>query len=461
MTTRVERDTLGEVEVPANRYWGAQTQRSLENFRIGGHRFAPSVVRALGAVKMAGARVNLRLGKLDRGRADLIERAADEVFRNVLDEHFPLVVWQTGSGTQTNMNANEVIANRANELAGSRLGASSPVHPNDHVNLSQSSNDVFPTVMHLAVGARLRGRLLPSMAKLRGAIEQKSFEFRDIVKLGRTHLMDATPLTLGQEFGGWAAQLGHAERALFESLPGIDEIALGATAVGTGMGSHPEWAARVADELAAVTGLPLRTAPNKFAALAGHDALLRVSGALRQLATVCMKLGNDVRLLASGPRAGLGELLLPVNEPGSSIMPGKVNPTQAEALTMVAAHVMGADAGVGIAAAGGQLELNVFKPMILHAILESVELLADACESFTSHCVVGITPNREAIERHLERSLMLVTALSPLVGYDAAASIAKTAHERGCSLKEAGILLGLVGASEFDAWVKPEAMTHP
>jgi fumarate hydratase class II len=461
MSTRVERDTLGEVEVPANRYWGAQTQRSLENFRIGGHRFAPSVIRALGAVKMAGARVNLRLAKLDRGRADLIERAADEVFRNALDEHFPLVVWQTGSGTQTNMNANEVIANRANELAGSRLGAASPVHPNDHVNLSQSSNDVFPTVMHLAVGARLRGRLLPSLAKLRGAIEQKSVEFRDIVKLGRTHLMDATPLTLGQEFGGWAAQLGHAERALVESLPGIDEIALGATAVGTGMGSHPEWAERVADELAAVTGLPLRTARNKFAALAGHDALLRVSGALRQLATVCMKLGNDVRLLASGPRAGLGELLLPVNEPGSSIMPGKVNPTQAEALTMVAAHVMGADAGVGIAAAGGQLELNVFKPMILHAILESVELLADACESFTSHCVVGITPNREAIERHLERSLMLVTALSPLVGYDGAASIAKTAHERGCSLKEAGILLGLVGASEFDAWVKPEAMTHP
>ncbi|HVJ94294.1 MAG TPA: class II fumarate hydratase, partial [Labilithrix sp.] len=429
MTTRTEKDTMGEIEVPADRYWGAQTQRSLENFRIGGHRFAPAVISALGVVKKAAALVNRELGKLDAQRADAISRAADEVIQGKLDEHFPLVVWQTGSGTQTNMNANEVIANRANELAGSKLGVDGLVHPNDHVNMSQSSNDVFPTVMHIAVAARVRDRLLPAVDGLRSAVEGKAEAFADVVKIGRTHMMDATPLTLGQEMSGWAAQLAFAEKRIVESLDGLHELALGGTAVGTGMTSHPEWAPRIAAEIAKLTRVPFRTATNKFAALAGHDALVAMSGALRLLATVCMKIANDVRLLASGPRTGLGELLLPANEPGSSIMPGKVNPTQAEALTMVAAHVMGNDVAVGIAGASGHLELNVFKPMIVHDVLESVELLADASESFRDKCVVGIEPNREVISRHVASSLMLVTALSPKVGYANAAKIAKVAYE--------------------------------
>jgi fumarate hydratase class II len=460
MTTRTESDTMGRVEVPADRYWGAQTQRSVENFRIGGHRFAPAVIRALGVVKKASALVNLELGKLDRRRAELIARAADEVIAGKLDDHFPLVVWQTGSGTQTNMNANEVIANRANELAGVPLGAPGPILPNDHVNMSQSSNDVFPTVMHLAVAKRVRERLLPAVSALRGAIEERAARFADVVKIGRTHMMDATPLTLGQEMSGWAAHLAFAEKTIGGALDGLYDLALGGTAVGTGMSSHPEWAGRVAAEIARLTQAPFRSAPNKFAALAGHDALLALSSATRQLATVGMKVGNDVRLLASGPRAGLGELLLPANEPGSSIMPGKVNPTQAEALTMVCIHVIGNDVAIGIAGASGHLQLNVFKPMILHDALESVELLADACDSFREHCVVGIEPNREAIARHVASSLMLVTALSPLVGYVDAAKIAKTAYERNVTLKEAALSLGLVTEAQFDELVRPEAMTH-
>jgi len=461
MATRIEKDTMGEIEVPGDRYWGAQTQRSVQNFRIGGQRFSPPVIHALGIVKKAAARVNRDLGKLDAQRADVIARAADEVISGKLDDHFPLVVWQTGSGTQTNMNANEVIANRANELAGHALGTPGPVHPNDHVNMSQSSNDVFPTVMHIAVAARIRERLLSSIEKLRSAIEERSEAFADVVKIGRTHMMDATPLTLGQEMSGWAAQLAFAERKIVEALDGLYDLALGGTAVGTGVTSHPEWASRVAAEIAALTHAPFRSAPNKFAALAGHDALVAMSGALRLLATACMKLGNDVRLLASGPRAGLGELLIPANEPGSSIMPGKVNPTQAEALTMVAAQVMGNDVTVGIAGATGHLQLNVFKPVILRNVLESVELLADACESFGEKCVVGIEPNREVIDRHVASSLMLVTALSPVVGYANAAKIAKTAYERNITLKEAAVSLGLVTAEKFDEVVKPEAMTHP
>ncbi len=461
MAMRIERDTMGEIEVPADRYWGAQTQRSLQNFRIGGHKFAPALIHALGVVKKAAAHVNRELGKLDEQRADAIARAADEVISGKLDAEFPLVVWQTGSGTQTNMNANEVIANRANELLGAKLGTAGPVHPNDHVNMSQSSNDVFPTVMHLAVASRVRERLLPAVDALRSAIEEKAEAFADIVKIGRTHMMDATPLTVGQEMSGWAAQLAFSERKIVEALDGLYDLALGGTAVGTGMTSHPEWASRVASEIARLARAPFRSAPNKFAALAGHDALVALSGSLRLLATACMKIGNDVRLLASGPRAGLGELLIPANEPGSSIMPGKVNPTQVEALTMVCAHVMGNDVAVGIAGGSGQLELNVFKPMIVHNVLESVELLADACESFGEHCVVGIEPNRETIARHVASSLMLVTALSPVVGYANAAKIAKAAYERNVTLKEAAVSLGLVTEEKFDEIVKPESMTHP
>ncbi len=456
MSTRIEKDTMGTVEVPADRYWGAQTQRSLQNFKIGGHRFAPAVVHAFGVVKKAAAHVNLALGKLDAQRADVIARAADEVASGKLDDHFPLVVWQTGSGTQSNMNANEVIANRANELAGSKL-----VHPNDHVNMSQSSNDAFPTVMHVAVATRVRARLLPAVAHLRKAIEDKAVAFADVVKIGRTHLMDATPLTLGQEMGGWAAQLGFAEKQITLALDTVHDLALGGTAVGTGLNSHPEWADRVAAEIAKLTGMPFRSAPNKFAALAGHDALVAMSSATRVLATSCMKIANDTRLLASGPRAGLGELILPANEPGSSIMPGKVNPTQAEALTMVCAHVMGNDVAIGIAGASGHLELNVFKPMIVHDLLESVELLADACDSFRENCVAGIEPNTAQIARHVASSLMLVTALAPRIGYDAAAKIAKTAYEKDLTLKDAALQSGLVSAEQFDELVRPQDMVAP
>jgi fumarate hydratase class II len=463
MDHRVESDSMGSVEVPADRYWGAQTQRSLENFRIGGHRFPPAVIRAFGIVKKASALVNQDLGKLDAQRADLIARAAEEVIAGLLTDHFPLVVWQTGSGTQSNMNANEVIANRANELGGVPLAdrAKRTIHPNDHVNMSQSSNDVFPTVMHVAAATRIRARLLPAVASLRFAISAKAVAFADVVKIGRTHMMDATPLTLGQELSGWAAQLGFAEKKLGEGLEGLYDLALGGTAVGTGLNSHPEWADRVAQKIAELTAMPFRTAPNKFAALAGHDAMVAASGACRLLATACMKIGNDVRLLASGPRAGIGELILPANEPGSSIMPGKVNPTQAEALTMVAAHVMGNDVAIGIAGATGHLELNVFKPMIVHDLLESVELLADACESFQTKLVDGIEPDRDAIAKHVADSLMLVTALSPVIGYDTAAKVAKHAHEKKLSLKEAALELGVISADDFDAHVDPHKMIGP
>jgi fumarate hydratase class II len=463
MASRIETDSMGNVDVAADRYWGAQTQRSLANFRIGGHRFGRPVIGAFGIVKMASAHVNRDLGKLDPKLAGLIAEAAGKVEAGDLDDHFPLVVWQTGSGTQSNMNANEVIANVANEIGGTPLGSKTkgPIHPNDHVNMSQSSNDVFPTVMHVAAATRIAHRLLPAVTRLRAAITEKSDAFADIVKIGRTHMMDATPLTLGQEMSGWAAQLAFSEKRLAEAQDGLFELALGGTAVGTGLNTHPEWATRVAAKIAELTGLPFRTAPNKFAALAGHDAIVAASGATRVLATACMKIANDVRLLASGPRCGIGELILPANEPGSSIMPGKVNPTQAEALTMVAAHVMGNDVGIGIAGASGHLELNVFKPMLIHDLLESVDLLADACDSFRENLVVGIEPNRETIAKHVSHSLMLVTALAPLIGYDAAAKIAKTAYDKNLSLKDAAVASGLVTAEQFDAHVKPEDMVRP
>jgi fumarate hydratase class II len=463
MGNRIETDSMGNVEVAADRYWGAQTQRSLQNFKIGGHRFGRPVIGAFGVVKMAAAQVNRDLGKLDPKLAALISEAAGKVEAGDLDDHFPLVVWQTGSGTQTNMNANEVIANVANETFGTPLGGTTkgPIHPNDHVNMSQSSNDVFPTVMHVAAASRIAHRLSPAVLLLRLAITERSEAFADIVKIGRTHMMDATPLTLGQEMSGWAAQLAFTEKKLAEALDGLLDLALGGTAVGTGLNTHVEWAPRVAARIAELTGLPFRTAPNKFAALAGHEAIVAASGATRVLATACMKIANDVRLLASGPRCGIGELVLPANEPGSSIMPGKVNPTQAEALTMVCAHVMGNDVGIGIAGASGHLELNVFKPMLIHDLLESIELLADACDSFRENCIVGMDANRETIARHVSHSLMLVTALAPLIGYDAAAKIAKSAQEKNLSLKDAAVASGLVTAEQFDAQVKPENMVRP
>ncbi|HTQ43004.1 MAG TPA: class II fumarate hydratase, partial [Polyangiaceae bacterium] len=402
---RIESDSMGNIEVAADKYWGAQTQRSLQNFKIGGHRFGRPVIRAFGIVKKASALTNQDLGKLDAQKTGLIVRAADEVIDGKLDAHFPLVVWQTGSGTQSNMNANEVIANRAIELAGGTMGSKKPVHPNDDVNRSQSSNDVFPTVMHVAVALEIKERLLPAVAKLRGAIEKKSAEFADIVKVGRTHLMDATPLTLGQEMSGWAAQLAFCEKDLTRSLDGLHELALGGTAVGTGLNTHPKWAESVAKKIADLTSTPFRTAPNKFAALAGHEALASASGAMRTLAVACFKIASDVRLLGSGPRCGIGELHLPENEPGSSIMPGKVNPTQAEAMTMVCVQVMGNDATVGFAAAGGHFELNVFKPVIIRNVLESAAILADACHSFTDNCVVGMEANRDVIAKHVENTL--------------------------------------------------------
>ncbi|MFZ1642433.1 MAG: class II fumarate hydratase [Candidatus Contendobacter sp.] len=461
MAFRVESDSMGTVQVPADRYWGAQTQRSFENFRIGGHRFPPAVIRAFGLVKKAAALTNCALGQLAERKAALIVQAADEVIAGRLDDHFPLVVWQTGSGTQSNMNANEVIANRANELTGQPLGSKEPIHPNDDVNRSQSSNDVFPTVMHLAAVQQIQERLLPSMARFRAALEQKSAAFGDIVKIGRTHLMDATPLTLGQEFGGYAAQLTFAEKQIEGSLAGLYELALGGSAVGTGLNTHPDYARKVAARIATLTGLPFVTAANKFAGLAAHDAIVAASGATRVLAVACMKIANDIRLLGSGPRCGIGELILPANEPGSSIMPGKVNPTQAEALTMVAAQVMGNDVAIGIAGANGHFELNVFKPVMIHNLLESVGLLADACDSFTRHCVIGIEPNRDAIARHVSNSLMLVTALNPVIGYDHAAQVAKLAYEQNLSLKEAALRLGLLSGEDFDRYVRPDRMVHP
>ena len=459
--TRIESDSMGQIEVQADRYWGAQTQRSLQNFKIGGHRFGRPVIRAFGVVKKAAALENQELGKLDATKTDLIVRAADEVISGKLDDHFPLVVWQTGSGTQSNMNANEVISNRAIEMSGGVMGSKKPIHPNDDVNRSQSSNDVFPTVMHVAAALEIRERLLPAVAALRGALEKKSEEFRDIVKVGRTHLMDATPLTLGQEISGWVAQLAFCEKQIEQSLDGLYDLALGGTAVGTGLNTHPKWAVGVAQKIAELTKVPFRTAPNKFAALAGHEALVASSGAMRTLAVACFKIASDVRLLGSGPRCGIGELHLPENEPGSSIMPGKVNPTQAEAMTMVCVQVMGNDAAVAFAGASGHFELNVFKPVIIRNVLESAAILADACHSFTDNCVVGMEANRDVIAKHLENTLMLVTALNEVIGYDNAAKVAKLAHHENMTLRAAAAKLGLVKLEDFDRYVRPEKMISP
>jgi len=459
--TRSESDTMGTLEVPADRYWGAQTQRSLQNFVVGSDRFARPLIRALGLLKQAAATVNADLGLLPRDKAELICAAAREVADGRLDEHFPLVVYQTGSGTQTNMNANEVIANRAIELAGGMLGSKRPVHPNDDVNRSQSSNDTFPTAMNLAAVCETEERLLPALVSLRGALAAQADAHAALVKIGRTHLMDATPLTLGQEISGWVAQLGHAEAHIRAALPHARELAIGGTAVGTGLNSHPEYAARVAARLAEMTGLPFVSAPNKFEALAAHDGLVALSGALRGLAVALLKIANDVRWMGSGPRCGLGELRLPENEPGSSIMPGKVNPTQSESLTMVAAAVIGYDATVAFAGSQGNFELNVYKPVIIHHLLKSVELLADGCRSFERNCIAGMTPDRERIAAHLHNSLMLVTALNPHIGYDKAAAIAKQAHKEGLTLRQAALASGHVTGEQFDAWVDPARMVAP
>jgi fumarate hydratase class II len=460
-TTRTEQDTMGTVEVPADRYWGAQTQRSLEHFRIGRDRFPRELIRALGLLKHACALVNQELGLLPAEKARAIVRAAEEVAQGALDDHFPLAVWQTGSGTQTNMNANEVIANRANELLGSARGTQRPVHPNDDVNRSQSSNDTFPTAMHIAAVEEIEGRLIPAVDRLRLTLWAKARAFDDVVKIGRTHLQDAVPLTLGQEISGWASQLDHSLAHVRAALPHLRELALGGTAVGTGLNAPPDFGERAARAIAGMTGRAFVSAPNKFEALAAHDGLVAAHGSLRTLAGALTKIANDVRLLASGPRCGIGELRIPENEPGSSIMPGKVNPTQCEALTMVCAQVMGNDVAVGIGGASGHLELNVFKPLIIHNVLGSVRLLADACESFDRHCAAGIEPDRARIQALVERSLMLVTALAPIIGYDRAARIAKKAHAEGLTLREAALALGDLTAEEFDRAVRPEAMTRP
>ena len=456
--TRTETDSFGPIEVPADRYWGAQTQRSLENFRIGGERMPDALIRAFGIQKKAAALANLALGTLDRKLGQAIVAAADEVIDGRLKEHFPLVVWQTGSGTQTNMNLNEVIANRANEILGAPLGAKKPVHPNDHVNLSQSSNDSMPTAMHIAAALEVHRHLLPALRELQAALEAKARDFAGIVKIGRTHLQDATPLTLGQEFSGYAQQIRNGIARIEAALPTILELAQGGTAVGTGLNARAGFAERFAEEAARLTGLAFLSAPNKFEALAAHDALVELSGALNTLAVSAMKIANDIRLLASGPRCGIGELILPENEPGSSIMPGKVNPTQAEALTMVAAEVMGNHVAVSIAGSQGHLELNVFKPVIIYNVLRSIRLLADAADSFTRNCITGIEPDRARIAELVERSLMLVTALVPEIGYDAAGKIARHAHEQGLTLREAALALGLVDAETFDRVVRPDRM---
>jgi len=452
---------MGTVQVPGDRYWGAQTQRSLELFRIGQDRFPREFVRAFGQLKKACALVNRELGLLEPAKARAIVEAADEVAEGRLDDHFPLMVWQTGSGTQTNMNANEVIANRASELLGGPLGPGRLVHPNDDVNRSQSSNDTFPTAMHIAAVDRLRERLLPAVRRLRDTLAGKAEAFRGVVKIGRTHLQDAVPLTLGQEISGWVSQLDHAIRHVEGTLPPLHALAIGGTAVGTGLNAPPGFGAAVAAKLAALTGHPFVAAPSPFAALAAHDELVAAHGALRTLAVALTKIANDVRWLASGPRSGLGELLIPENEPGSSIMPGKVNPTQSEALTMVCAEVLGHDVTIGLAGASGNFELNVYKPVIIHDFLGSVRLLADGCASFEEHCARGIEPNRARIQEQLERSLMLVTALAPRLGYDRAAEIAKKAHREGTTLRDAALALGYVTAEEFDQDVRPERMVGP
>ncbi len=461
MSTRVESDSMGTINVPSEKYYGAQTARSLANFDIGGEKMPVEIIRAFGVLKKAAALANHKLGLLPEDLRDLIVRAADEVIEGKLAAHFPLVVWQTGSGTQSNMNVNEVISNRGIEMAGGVMGSKKPVHPNDHVNMSQSSNDTYPTAMHIAAVEAIEGYLVDRVMLLRNTLEEKSTSFMQVVKIGRTHLQDATPMTLGQEISGWVAQLDLALKAIRATLPQLYELALGGTAVGTGLNAHPQYGETVAAEIARLTGRPFITAPNKFAVMAGHDAFVGSSGALKQLAVALMKIANDVRWLASGPRSGLGEITIPENEPGSSIMPGKVNPTQAEATTMVAVQVMGNDTAIGIAASQGNFELNVFKPVIAYNFLQSVRLLADAAKSFNDHCAVGIEPDRARIKEHLDNSLMLVTALNRKIGYDNAAKIAKHAHKKGLKLREAAIELGLLTGEEFDVEVKPEQMVGP
>ena len=458
---RTETDSMGAIDVAQDRYWGAQTERSLLHFAIGFDRMPRSVVRAFGILKKAAAEVNRDLGKLPPDKARLIVQSADEVISGKLDDHFPLRIWQTGSGTQTNMNANEVISNRAIELAGGVLGSKKPVHPNDDVNMSQSSNDTFPTAMHIAAAEEVSRDLIPSVRKLRDALNRKAVEFADIVKIGRTHLMDAVPLTLGQEFSGYVAQLDYDLKRIEQSLPDLLELAIGGTAVGTGLNTHREFAERVANKIAEYTGLPFKSAPNKFAALAAHDAMVAASGALKTLAVSLMKVANDIRWMGSGPRCGLAELILPENEPGSSIMPGKVNPTQSEALTMVCIQVFGNDTAIAVAGSQGNFELNVFKPLIIHNFLHSTMLIAHACVSFAKYCVEGLEPNREQIRQYVEKSLMLVTALSPHIGYDNAAKVAKKAHADGTTLREATVALGLLKPEEFDRLVRPEKMLEP
>ncbi len=460
-TTRTESDSMGRIEVDSTRYWGAQTERSLHHFNIGSDRMPPELIRAFGVLKKAAALVNHDLGKLDDEKTRLITAAADEVISGSLNEHFPLRIWQTGSGTQTNMNANEVISNRAIQLAGGEMGSKKPIHPNDHVNMSQSSNDTFPTAMHIAAAEQVERTLLPVMRELRDALDAKGREFADIVKIGRTHLQDATPITVGQEFSGWVSLLDRDIDRLRRSLDGIYDLAIGGTAVGTGLNAHADFAELTAAKIAQLTDLPFRSHPNKFAALSAHDELVWASGALKTIAASLMKIANDVRWLASGPRCGLGELTIPENEPGSSIMPGKVNPTQSEALTMIAVQVMGNDAAIGFAGSQGNFELNVFKPVIIHNFLHSVRLLADGCRSFTEFCAVGIKVDRERVARYVRDCLMLVTALNPVLGYDKAAKIAHTAHVERSSLKEAARKLGYLTEEQFEEHVRPEAMTRP
>jgi fumarate hydratase, class II len=460
-TTRLESDSMGSIEVPANVYWGAQTARSLMHFNIGIETMPPQLIRALGILKKAAALVNRDLGKLPPDKTDLVVRACDEVIAGQLDDQFPLRIWQTGSGTQTNMNANEVIANRAIELAGGVLGSKTPIHPNDHVNLSQSSNDTFPTAMHIAAATQVRQDLIPAIRRVRDALDAKGHEFTDVVKIGRTHLQDATPLTVGQEVSGWVSLLDRDIVRLEQSLDGLYDLAIGGTAVGTGLNTHPEFAGRAAARIAELTALPFRSHPNKFAALSSHDELVFAHGAVATLAGSLMKIANDIRWLASGPRCGLGELNLPENEPGSSIMPGKVNPTQCEAMTMVAAQVHGNNAAIAFAGSQGNFQLNVFKPVMIYNFLQSVTLLHDASRGFVDYMVAGITLNREQIEAYVQDSLMLVTALTPAIGYDKAAKIAHMAHEKRLTLREACLQLGYLSSQQFDALVRPEGMTHP
>jgi fumarate hydratase class II len=458
---RIESDSMGKIEVPNDRYYGAQTARSLIHFDIGLDKMPPSLIRAFGILKKAAALVNQDLEKLSPEKTRLIVQAADEVIAGKLDEHFPLRIWQTGSGTQTNMNANEVISNRAIEIAGGVMGSKKPIHPNDDVNMSQSSNDTFPTAMHIAAATRVAEGLIPAVTRLRDAIDAKAREFQDVVKIGRTHLMDATPLTVGQEISGWVSLLDRDIERLKLVLPGLYDLAIGGTAVGTGLNAHPEFAERAAEKIAELTGLPFKSHPNKFAALSAHDEIVFASGALKTLAASLMKIANDIRWLASGPRAGFGEITLPENEPGSSIMPGKVNPTQSEAMTMVAVQVFGNDAAIGFAGSQGNFQLNVFKPVMIHNFLNSVRLLSDACRSFTDHCIVGLELDHARIRENVANSLMLVTALTPKIGYDKAAEIAHKAHHDHSSLRAAALKLGYLTEKEFDELVRPEKMTHP